>query len=377
MKNILLLFGGKSCEHDISIITAMQIKNNIDTLKYKVFSIYINGQNKWYLANKYNNPSQFLSFDEKKHEQVYIMSGDNVLYSKKFFKNKVAKIDCAIISCHGMNGEDGTIQGLLELSNIPYTSCSHTSSAINMDKVFQKQIFEINNLPITNYYYFLKEDFENSQKIVLSQIEDNCNYPVIVKPANLGSSIGISKCSTRLELIRAVEIALKYDKKVIVEEIVDHLKEINCACLGFREIIVSELEQQKIWLDFLTFDDKYLHFNKGKNSNKYKLDIPQKIQTQIKNISEIAFKKLDCSGVVRIDFLYNSDTEELFINEINTIPGSFANYLFKDISFSQLIDKLIEIAEQKFNDKNSFSYTFDSKVLKKVQEQTHKLKLSK
>lgn len=366
MKNICIFFGGKSCEHDISIITAMQVQANINRDKYNVFPIYINNKGEWLYTKKLTEPKQFENIG-KKFPKVFFTAGDNTLFQKgKFGIKRLARIDCAILANHGMNGEDGTLQGLLELCNVPYSSSNHCSSAVNMDKVFMKQIFEVNNMPITNYYWFTKQKYAKNSDKIIKEIQKIIEFPMIIKPANLGSSIGITKANSVQELENSIQTALHYDNKILVEEVVQHLVEINCACLGYApDIMVSELDQPVSWTQFLDFDQKYLNFTNTKFEKSKKVDIPTEIIAKIKKMSKFAFEKLDCSGVVRIDYLFNTDTDELYINEINTIPGSFSHFMFPKLTFTELIDKLIYFAEVKFAQKNACEFTYDSQVLKK------------
>lgn len=362
MKNIAVFFGGKSCEHDISIITGFQVCKNLNAQKYNIFPIYITPQGKWFWVKNLESVTQFNDFSGG--VQVFLRAGENVLYSTAKFKNNLAKLDCAIIACHGMNGEDGTLQGLLELSFVPYSSGGVASSAITMDKVFMKQIFEVNNLPVVPYFWFKKNDYLVNPDKILKEISRSLEFPVIVKPANLGSSIGIKKCQNLSQVQHAIQVAFCYDAKILVEEVVPHLREMNCAVLGFDEdVILGKLEQPKSWQEFLSFDDKYLQFN-GKFAKNKQLKIDKSLKSKIKNIAKKAFKNLDCAGAIRIDFLLNEDTEELFVNEINSIPGSFANFLF-DKNFSSILDDIIMFAEKKFAQKQSCSFSYQSDVLKK------------
>jgi len=344
----------------------MQVQANINRDKYNVFPIYIDNKGEWFYTKSLTEPKQFENVG-KKFPKVFFTAGDNTLFQKgKFGIKHLAKIYCAILANHGMNGEDGTLQGFLELSNVPYSSSNHCSSALNMDKVFMKQIFEVNNLPITNYYWFTKHKYIKGSAKIIKEIQKIIEFPMIVKPANLGSSIGITKAYSVDELETAIQTALHYDNKILVEEVVPHLVEINCACLGNApDITVSELDQPTSWTEFLDFDQKYLNFTNTKFEKTKKLDIPQPIIAKIKKMSKFAFEKLDCSGVVRIDYLFNTDTDELFINEINTIPGSFAHFMFPKLTFAELIDKLICFAEVKFAEKNACEFSYNSQVLKK------------
>ncbi|MDD4816105.1 MAG: D-alanine--D-alanine ligase [Clostridia bacterium] len=368
MKNIIVFFGGKSCEHDISIITGVQVINSLDVQKYNVFPVYIGKSGKWFFDKNFRKVEQFVDFDENQ-KNVFLVAGDNNLYANKLITKKITQVDCAIICCHGMNGEDGTLQGILELSGIAYTSSNVLGSAVCMDKIFMKQIFEVNNLPVVPYSWFLKTEYEADEKKVLKNIQKDLDFPMLVKPANLGSSIGITKCENELDLIKGIEIAKCYDTRIVVEEVVPHLREINCAGLGNGENVeISNLEEPISWQKFLSFEQKYLNYTNTKIEMKKTADISKSIKLKIKNMTKFAFTKLSCSGVVRVDYLLNSDTDELFINEINSIPGSLANFLFPKHTFTTLLDKMIELAEEKHQQKQDCSFTYDSNVLAKFGE---------
>ena len=361
-KNLAVFFGGRSCEHDISIITAMQTLAHIDREKYKVYPIYITRPGEWYLAENLTLPDQFKDF--KPRRAVHVKPAQPTLFASGFPYKKIAQLDCAIICCHGMNGEDGTLQGVLELSNIPYTSSGVVGSALTMDKVFMKQVFEVNNFPVTPYFWFRKAEFEADAERVLGECLGSVELPVVVKPANLGSSIGIRRCEDAGALREALEVAFAYDDKAIVEEAVPHLVEVNCAVLGLgKDIEVGKLESPKSWEEILTFEDKYLRFGGAKFVDEVEIGVDEDIQGRIGEISKRAFERLDCAGVVRIDFLVNADTGEVFLNEINNVPGSLANYLFPGLSFSQLIDRLIEVGIKKHVQKRACKFTFESGVL--------------
>ncbi|MDD4686112.1 MAG: D-alanine--D-alanine ligase [Clostridia bacterium] len=378
MKNIAVFFGGVSSEHDISIITGIQTICSLDKKKYNIFPIYITKKGKWFFSNKFNNVDIFLNFNESSFKKVFLLTGENVLYQKiGILTKKIATLDVAIICCHGLNGEDGTLQGLLELSNIPYSSSGVLGSSICMDKIIMKQIFEINNLPVTNYTWFTSESFSNKKEEIYNKIKEDLSFPLIVKPANLGSSIGISRCNNKLDLIKAVDVAKYYDNRILVEEAVENLREFNCACLGHEEKIieVSELEEPISWDKFLSFEQKYLNFTTVKYERKDNVKLNKDIKNKIKNITKMAFSKLCCSGIVRVDFLVNSKTDEIFINEINTIPGSLANYLWNNMDFKILLDKLIDIAFLKFEKKKQCCFSYESYALSNFKSKKNNIKI--
>ena len=377
-KNICVIFGGKSTEHDISILTACQVIKALNEQKYNIIPIYINQNGLWFSGNNLKDISFYKNCNYKKLNQVAIMPQDNYLYKKSFKKFKLyLKIDCAIICCHGRNGEDGTIQGLLELAGIPYTSSGVVGSSIGLDKIAMKQMFSSDKIPVCQFVSVTKKQFEKSGiKNVIKQI----NLPVIVKPNTLGSSIGISVAKTEEELQEALELAFIFDNKVLVENLLEDITEVNISVLGEGEnCVCSVTEQPTNNNEFLTFKDKYMSgtkqryvINSGSKLNgmqNLSRIVPANISSdkikKIENLAKKVFTLLNCKGVVRIDFMLDNATGKLYVNEINTIPGSFAFYLWENngLKFDKLLDKLIDIAIQSKQNQNMLTTTFKTSVL--------------
>lgn len=382
MKKIGVIFGGVTCEHDVSIVTGIQLINNIDKSKYKVYPIYIHSDGEWYVDEKLIDTNIYAEFDKHKSslEMGCIMPNKpGIVMKNKGLINKenFIKLDCVIPAMHGMNGEDGSIQGLLELANIPYTSSGILGASVGMDKILMKKVFEAHNIPVLPYTYFLRSEWKKDKEKILNEIESKIEYPMFVKPSNLGSSIGISKAKDREGLSNAIEIAIAFDERIIVEKGLEDLKEINCSALGRADdVIASTTEQPVSWKEFLTFDEKYLSGGKSskgtKNgmasmSRKVPADITDEQSNEIKDLTIKSFEALNSKGVVRIDFLIDNSNGKVYVNEINTIPGSFAFYLWEHdgLSYPQLIDKLIEIAEKENKEKNENNYTYKSNIVGK------------
>lgn len=380
MKNIGVIFGGVSCEHDVSIVTALQLMENIDRAKYQIYPIYIHSDGEWYVDEKLLNTKIYEEFDSYKYgiTKGYIAPNkQGVITNTKslFGKENFIKLDVVIPAMHGMNGEDGSLQGLLELANIPYTSSGILGASVGMDKILMKKVFEAHSLPVLPYTYFLREEWEKDNEKILNQIEEKLEYPMFVKPSNLGSSIGISKAKNRNELKVAIDIATSFDERIIVEKSLEELIEINCSALGRADdVIASTTEQPISWKEFLTFDEKYM--SGAKNSanktngmasmtRKVPADISKEKQEEVKDLTIKAFKALHSKGVVRIDFLYDTKENKVYVNEINTIPGSFAFYLwdYDGLKYPELIDKLIEIAEKENEEKRKNNYTYNSNIV--------------
>lgn len=389
MKKLGVIFGGVTCEHDVSVVTGLQLIENINKEKYEIYPIYIHSDGEWYTGKELLNAKIYKEFSKHENSLKKAIIPPNkkgllVLGGGLFSKNEFIPLDVVIPAMHGMNGEDGTLQGLLELANIPYTSSSVLGASIGMDKILMKKVYQAHELPILPYTYFIRDEWNGDRDAVLKRIEDALTYPMFVKPSNLGSSIGISKAKDREGLINAIEIAVNYDERVIVEKGVENLMEINCSALGLGdEVEASVCEQPISWEDFLTFDEKYMRGGKNsKTGNTGKLagtkqsgmasmdrripaDIPEKQTREIKDLTKKAFKALNSRGVSRIDFIIDKDTDKVYINEINTIPGSFAFYLWQhsNISYAELIDRLVNIAERANEEKNKNNYTYKSEII--------------
>lgn len=390
MKKVGVIFGGVTCEHDVSIVTGLQLIENMNKSKYEVVPIYIHSDGGWYTGKELLDITLYKNFEEKKStlkkgiilpNKPKLMIEGTGLFGKASFVD----LDVVIPAMHGMNGEDGTLQGLLELANIPYTSSGVLGASVGMDKILMKNVFEANGIPVLPYTYFLRGEWEKDKESVLKKIEETLNYPMFVKPSNLGSSIGISKAKDRDGLINAIEVAIRYDERVIVERGVENLTEVNCSALGRADDIkVSVCEQPINWAEFLTFEDKYLHGEKSSKSEnkvpagtkggmssmtrKVPADITEEQTKQIQFYTRYAFKVLNSKGVARIDFIIDNDDGKVYINEINTIPGSFAFYLWNykgELPYTKLIDELIDIAEKEHEEKMKNNYTFKSTIIEK------------
>ena len=349
--NIAIFFGGESVEHDISVLTGMQVINAISD-KYNIYPIYIDRTGKWFLKIGVKNVDDI---NKIKVRQVNVISCDNYLYS---FKKKICEIHSAVLAMHGRYGEDGALQGILECSNIPYTSCDIKSSALTMDKISMKKYFEICDAPVLEYFCVNLSVWQRQKEVVLSMAKD-FGYPLIVKPSKLGSSIGISLAEDENGLIKAIELALEFDKNLLIERAVKDLVEVNASCFSYKgELMVSELERPIKSDEILSFEDKYKRGGKstkggtghsgGKGGGMASLSrvIPADITSDIYNHIVELVKKIyidfGCSGVIRCDFILNG--EKVYVNEINSIPGSLAFYLWqaKGISFTALLNMLIE-----------------------------------
>ena len=285
----------------------------------------------------------------------------------------VARIDVYIIVMHGLNGEDGTLQGLMELANIPYTSTGVAGSAIGMDKIMMKQFFRGAGLPVLPGIWFTRTEFRKDKEAVIARVEKEIGFPAFVKPANLGSSIGVSRADSAESLCDSLDLAFEYDRRVLVEKGLNKPIELNCSVMGYDgETIASPIEMPINNDEFLDFSDKYLSSGGSKGMASLHRILPAPIddgmRNEIQEMSRAIFRMLDCKGVVRIDFMYDKDSEKTYITEINTIPGSLAFYLWENagIPYRELIDRMISYAEKAHEDKNSANYAYSSDILKGV-----------
>lgn len=381
--NVGVMFGGRSVEHEVSVVTGLQIVENIDRSKYDVTPIYVSRNGDWYTGEELLNIKNYRDINTLlgKVKKVFLppVPSMNNLYfyplKSGLFKKETEpiKLDVIFPAIHGMHGEDGTMQGLFELAGIPYAGSGVTGSAVGMDKIIMKDIFKANDIPIVKYTWFFRKDYEKDSTGVIEKVEKEVKYPMFVKPANLGSSIGITRAADKEGLVKAIEIAIRYDRKIIVEEGVESPVEINCSCFGLDDEVASSVCEQPVsWQDFLSYDEKYLRGNSAKgmegSSRKIPAPIPEEKAEEIRTMAAKVFKILDCAGVSRVDFLLEKDTMKVYVNEINTIPGSFAFYLWEPegIKFKELIDRLIQQAIKKHQEANKNIYAYDTELLLKA-----------
>ncbi|HCC07366.1 MAG TPA: D-alanine--D-alanine ligase A [Clostridiales bacterium] len=339
-KNLLIVFGGKSTEHEVSRTSAGMILDNIDKGKYNIFVLGITKEGKWLICENYNSAKVKDGTWEQEGKEAYILP--NNTKSLLVLENegtKVFKIDVVFNIIHGNTGEDGKIQGLLELAGIPYVGCNTISSAICMDKAFTKIIVNTINIPQAKYIV-VKDTYD------LEVIEKKTGYPCFIKPANSGSSIGISKAKNRKELIEGINTAFKYDEKVLIEEGIEGI-EVECAVLGNEDPIISTVGEITYNAEFYDYETKYI-------SDDSKAIIPTNLEeSTIKKIREYTkeiYKILDCKGLSRLDFFVEKGTNDVVFNEINTLPGFTPISMYpmlmehEGISKTELIDRLIELS---------------------------------
>lgn len=365
-KRVAVIFGGQSSEHEVSRVSAQSVIENIDKQKYDVVMIGITKEGQWLT---YEGTTDKIGTGEwqaiaqrqlleRKGVQLKAPSATEIKLNNSaksiLGENANAPIDVVFPVLHGCNGEDGTIQGLFELAQIPYVGCGVLGSALGMDKAYTKVMFEKEGLPQGDYLVFSRKQIYNEQEDVINKVESKLTYPCFVKPSNAGSSVGVNKAGNRDQLINALNIAAKNDRRILVEEFIDG-REIECAVLGNDNPIASTVGEVVPCKDFYDYEAKY---QAGDSS---KVMIPAEnldIETveKIREYAVSAFKCLDCAGLSRVDFFVHKTTGQIFINEINTLPGFTKISMYpklwdkSGISYSELIDRLIELAFERFND---------------------------
>ena len=382
MIKVGVIFGGDSVEHEVSIISALQAMENIDEEKYEVIPIYISKDRHFYTGIALKDMETFKYFDSMKKyvkEITMCRKGDEVVLQKVkgFFGRNVNTIDVAFPIVHGKGVEDGSLAGYLETLGLPVVGPSVLGASLGQDKVVLKEVLRANNIKTPNYVWFYDYEYSMNKDEIIENIE-KLNYPVIVKPANLGSTIGIGVAHNKEELTKAIEEAIEYEKKIIVEQMIPNLQELNCAVCGNYEYSeTSFIAEMKMKHELLTFEDKYLGGSKGKgmkskmpsSMSTSEFEIPAKISEEMTNkiyeISKKVFRVLNLKGVCRIDYLVNKETNEIYVNEPNTIPGSLAFYLYKPKGkdYKTLTDELIKSAIKDYKNEMRKTSSFTSNIL--------------
>ncbi len=384
--NVAVFFGGRSVEHEISVISALQAINAFDSDKYNIIPVYISKKGRWYTGKELLNIRNYKDMDAltSRLTEVFMRPeyGDYNLYSVRssaFSKrNKVIEeLHVVIPVLHGTNGEDGVFEGLLDSIGIPYAGCNTLSAANGMDKITMKMILRSEGLPVVDYVWFTDKQWYSDRDAMLAKVEEKLSYPVIVKPANLGSSVGISKAADREALISALDNAARFSQRLIVEKMIGDLKEINCSVLGDADDHQSSVCEEPVRSgDFLSYEDKYMGGGASKGGTKgaaggmqsserrVPADLPEEVSERIRHLAGETFRVLSCHGVSRIDVMIDGADGNIYINEINTIPGSLSYYLWEasGVEFPALMDKLVQLALRRKRDTERKTFTYDRNI---------------
>ena len=378
-----VFFGGKSVEHEIAIITANQAITSLNKEKYEIIPIYISKNGKMYTGEKLLDLKEYRDLDKliKSCEEVVCVNDGNKakilrVNGKMFGKNVINTIEVAFPIMHGTNGEDGSIQGFLEILGVPYIGPDVLASSIGMDKIMMRRLLKEQNIPSLDYVAFYSLDYIKDEEKYIKEIEEKLTYPVIVKAGNLGSSVGIKKAKDREGLAEAIEFAMEFSDRVMVENAIVKLKEINCSVMGdMIEALPSTCEEPIGSDEILSYTDKYVGNNKTKGGSKSQgmatlqrkvpADISEEMTKKIQDIAVKTFKILGCNGVSRIDFMIDLENNNVYVNEINTIPGALSYYLWEATgkTFEKELDELVELAFKRNRERQNRTYSYDQNIL--------------
>ena len=382
--NVAFFYGCRSVEHEVSIISAVQAMRAVDREKYDVTPVYVTKDGEMYTGNclfeieEYRNLSDLLSKCQKvnflRENGAVVMTEQT---KKLFQKPKSVRIDVAFPVVHGTNCEDGTIQGFFEYLNLPYVGCDIISSAVGMDKAVFKDVLKSAGLPVLDCICIRAKEYLTDKQKFQDEIEQKIGFPLIIKPVNLGSSVGISKVNTKEQLDDAVMLALSFTDRILAEHAITSLREINCSVLGDAdECTASVCEEPFMNDEILSYEDKYMGNSKNGGQSKGMASLGRKIPAdlseekaeEIRSLACKTFKAIGANGVVKIDFMIDTETDKVYANEINTIPGSLAFYLWEasGTKYPELITRLIDLAFKRQRSRNNITYTIDTNILSGV-----------
>ena len=375
--SVAVIFGGRSVEHDVSIVTGHQIMQAFSTERYDIVPVYISRDGKWYTGQALANLRNFADHDLLSQDGVdtCLLSPDTRHHgliidplAGRFSKSHIKRIDVVFPAIHGTHGEDGNLQGLLELADIPYVGYATMGSALTNDKIMTKKLLRQSGVPVLPDYSFSREQWLSQPDKICADILEQLDLPAFVKPATLGSSIGIGRADTQAMLRSSIDIAANFDRRILVEPAITDGVEINCSVIGFGDKFqASTLEQPISWDEFLSYEDKYLRGGEGMKSAERLIPAPidQALTSRIQQLSIDAFQALDGRGIARIDYLVRPDQGEVYLNEINTLPGSLAFYLWREDGFSaaQLVEHLLELARNAHAEKRRSIYDYQTNLV--------------
>ena len=374
-----VFFGGKSVEHEVSVISGIQALNAFDREKYDTVPIYITKENEMYTGEAIGEIENYKNIPAllKKSIRIFCICEQGKLNlvqypEKKFGNSAVDYIDVAFPVVHGANVEDGSIQGFLRHYNVPLVGCDVIPAAVSMDKYVMKAVLKDNDIPVLNCVTLHVKEYQEDEEKAYGKVENKVAYPVIVKPVNLGSSVGIKIAKNREELREALEYAYEFGQKVLVEKAIMNLREINCAVLGdYESAQASECEEPVSSDEILSYEDKYVAGGKsgseGMRTAKRELpaNLTPELREEIRVLAVKTFRALDCNGVSRIDFMIDKDTNKVYVNEINSIPGSLAFYLWEAVGkpYAELLDDMVKLALKREREENNLLTSFESNIL--------------
>lgn len=377
MKKIAVIFGGRSAEHDVSIITAhMPIISSLKASgNFEIIPVYISKEGKWYSDQKMLDIEYFKSDLDNKISKLRVLGvslndGFRIIKTGPFPKK--IKIDVVFPAMHGTYGEDGSLMGILKMANVPFVGCDVAASAVAMDKVLTKQVLEAEEVPIVPYVWFTGDNWVTTKNKILEKIK-SLKYPLFVKPVHLGSSIAITKVKNEAELINAIEVALHYDDKVLVEESIENLIEVTLPIMGNEKLTFASIERPLNKTEFFDFEEKYIGEGKkssGVNNNYSQIpaEIGDELSKRTLDLGKKTYKTLGCEGIARIDFLIDSNSDTVYVNEVNTLPGGLYDHNWRKsgVTNLDLVTRLIDLAEERFAKNQDKTFTFSSSILNNI-----------
>lgn len=378
---VAVVFGSRSVEHEVSIITAQQTMDALDPRRYEVVPLFIAKDGRWYTGPElrrvraFEDPAALVARcraaflrPEPTGQRLYVQERGALGLQKI----RALELDCVFPCIHGTFGEDGTLQGLFELADLPYVGAGVVGSAVGMDKIIMKAAFRAQGLPVVAYRWFTRARWEQERDPMLDAIEAALPYPLFVKPANLGSSVGISTARERAGLAQALDVAASFDRRLLVETAVVGAREINCAVLGDERAAQPSVCEEPIRAsELLSYEDKYIQGDKaaagGMASAKRRIpaELSPERAAEIQRLALESFRAVDAAGVARVDFLLDEAAGRVYVNEINTLPGSLSFYLWEPsgLPFPALVDRLIELARARHRERRRTTFTYDSTLI--------------
>ncbi len=374
---VAVLFGGRSVEHDVSIVTGQQIMAAFPADRYEIAPVYITRDGRWFTGAPLLQLENFRddALLEKPGIEACLLSPDTRHHgliinplAGRFSRSRVQRIDVVFPALHGSHGEDGSLQGLLELADIAYVGCATLGSALSNDKIMTKVALRQAGVPVLDDFWVTREAWVAAPDDIVVQIRDRFDFPLFIKPACLGSSIGIGRADDEILLRASLDVAASFDRRILVEPALTDGVEINCAVMGYgNDYEASPLEQPLGWDDFLSYEDKYLRGGEGMKSADRIIPAPidDELGARIKSLSIAAFQAVDGRGIARIDYLVRAQTDEVYLNEINTMPGSLAFYLWHEAgrSRAQVLERLVQLARAAHVDKRRNTYDYQTDLL--------------
>lgn len=375
LTTVAVIFGGRSVEHDVSVVTGNQIIRALDPKRYQAIPVYINRDGNWYSGEplleldnykdeitSYKGVYQVVLSPSTRHHGLIV----NPLVGR-FQKNELKRVDIVFPAIHGSHGEDGTLQGLFELADVPYVGCGVLASAVSNDKAITKQVLRQNNVPVVSDIVIYRSEWLDNPEAIIERIKQELGFPVFVKPVTLGSSIGVGRADNDVILRASIDVAANFDRRIMIEGAITNGKEINCSVMGIDDKLqASVLEQPVSWDEFLTYEEKYMRGDEGMKSAERIIPAPisDEMTTEIQNLAKSAFKAVDGRGIARIDFLID-ENDQIYLNEINTLPGSLSFYLWNEngMSSSEVVDHLIKLARDAHAEKRRSSFDYQTDLI--------------